>query len=418
MPLNSDTFSTKWTRRARNLTRRTLHLAREPSHGRVLLRDALGRLEAPRPWLDHAAEAMAWLRRAQDQTGCGGVAANYSLIEGWGGPYPETTGYIIETFLDWADRTGERGDVDRAIRMGDWEIDVQLPSGAVRGLSGINAHPIVFNTGQVVFGWVELARRTGDPRYALAARRAGDWLVEVMDDDGKWSRHIYGTTPTVYHSRVAWSLHELAALVGDARYAEAANRNLAWTLAQRTETGHFRNMAFEPADAPMTHTIAYTLRGLQESARFTDGPLRDGLQTAVTTGCERILRAYELRKTSPDRLPLPLPATLDGNWKSKDTYTCLTGDVQLAAILLREHRRERDPRLLNAAVKLIDQVASTQPLDTDHPGVRGGIAGSFPLWGKYMRMCYPNWAAKFFVDAVLLGEDALAAEAARPAGAR
>ena len=32
--------------------------------------------------------------------------------------------------------------------------------------------------------------------------------------------------------------------------------------------------------------------------------------------------------------------------------------------------------------------------------VRGAIAGSHPIWGRYSRFEFPNWAAKFFVDAV------------------
>ena len=33
--------------------------------------------------------------------------------------------------------------------------------------------------------------------------------------------------------------------------------------------------------------------------------------------------------------------------------------------------------------------------------VRGGIAGSAPFYGRYERFTYPNWAAKFYVDALL-----------------
>jgi hypothetical protein len=34
--------------------------------------------------------------------------------------------------------------------------------------------------------------------------------------------------------------------------------------------------------------------------------------------------------------------------------------------------------------------------------VRGGIAGSAPIWGDYSRFEYPNWAAKFFADALMM----------------
>jgi len=32
----------------------------------------------------------------------------------------------------------------------------------------------------------------------------------------------------------------------------------------------------------------------------------------------------------------------------------------------------------------------------------GAVAGSFPLFGGYMRAGYPNWATKYFLDALLL----------------
>ena len=40
-----------------------------------------------------------WLFRAQDATPDNGVSAGLSLTEGWMHSYPETTGYIIPTFL-------------------------------------------------------------------------------------------------------------------------------------------------------------------------------------------------------------------------------------------------------------------------------------------------------------------------------
>ncbi|MGQ9670733.1 MAG: hypothetical protein ACUVWY_11285 [Desulfosoma sp.] len=32
----------------------------------------------------------------------------------------------------------------------------------------------------------------------------------------------------------------------------------------------------------------------------------------------------------------------------------------------------------------------------------GGVAGSSPIWGAYARFEFPNWAAKFFADALLM----------------
>ena len=39
--------------------------------------------------------------------------------------------------------------------------------------------------------------------------------------------------------------------------------------------------------------------------------------------------------------------------------------------------------------------------------MRGGIPGSYPIWGDYARYSYPNWPAKFFADAVMLQESVM-----------
>ena len=41
-------------------------------------------------------------------------------------------------------------------------------------------------------------------------------------------------------------------------------------------------------------------------------------------------------------------------------------------------------------------------LTSADPVIRGGVFGSWPVWGDYGRLMVLNWAAKFFVDALLL----------------
>ena len=43
------------------------------------------------------------------------------------------------------------------------------------------------------------------------------------------------------------------------------------------------------------------------------------------------------------------------------------------------------------------------PADRD-PGIRGGVKGSHPNTSGYSPYFYPNWAAKFFLDAHRLEE--------------
>src|SRR2546422_10044429 len=154
--------------------------------------------------------AFAWICAAQDARPDGGVAGCYNLIRGWGESYPETTGYIIPTFLHYAGNMRVAEARERAIRMADWESDIQLPSGAVRsGMMNVRVGPAVFNTGQVLFGWVSAYQETGDERYAISMRRAAEWLVSVQDEDGARRRHLSGKTTRTgqrYKPRAAWGL--------------------------------------------------------------------------------------------------------------------------------------------------------------------------------------------------------------------
>jgi hypothetical protein len=44
--------------------------------------------------------------------------------------------------------------------------------------------------------------------------------------------------------------------------------------------------------------------------------------------------------------------------------------------------------------------------DITHPdlAMRGGVTGSWPVWGAYGRFRILNWATNFFVEALLLEE--------------
>jgi hypothetical protein len=35
-------------------------------------------------------------------------------------------------------------------------------------------------------------------------------------------------------------------------------------------------------------------------------------------------------------------------------------------------------------------------------GVIGGVAGSYPIWGKYQPMRFISWGSKFLADALML----------------
>ena len=69
---------------------------------------------------------------------------------------------------------------------------------------------------------------------------------------------------------------------------------------------------------------------------------------------------------------------------------------------MKLYENESDPRYLNAALKIADFLAYTQSLNSMGQNRKGGIAGSYPIWGMYCPLKYPSWAAKYFIDLSIL----------------
>ena len=93
-------------------------------------------LPTPGETVERATAAIKWLVAAQNATADEGVSYGYfpvSQANGWDVSYPETTGYIMTSFIDFARLTGQIDLIERASRMAQWEAHIQMSSGAVQG---------------------------------------------------------------------------------------------------------------------------------------------------------------------------------------------------------------------------------------------------------------------------------------------
>ena len=340
----------------------------------------------------HLLAAESWLCRAQDVNADGGVSYGYSIKGGWRPSYPETTGYITTTFLRLARARDPayRARAERALR---WLCSVQNPDGSFAN-PRYGQDGIVFDTGQVLFGLVSGYQETKLPVLLDSARRAADWLVGIADAERRWTRSEHKGVPHVYNTRTAWALLRMHQLEPESAREAVARSNLDWALSEQNAGGYFEHCSFEPGLAPYTHTIAYTARGLLESGAL----LGDDRYVDAAARCARAVLGH-LRADGW------LPSKLTTAGAAAASSCCVTGNCQFAIVWSRLHALGVPGEFRVGALRALDYVMSTQDIETGDPGRRGGIKGSHPVWGSYACLSYPNWAAKFFVDAMWLRKD-------------
>jgi hypothetical protein len=97
-----------------------------------------------------------------------------------------------------------------------------------------------------------------------------------------------------------------------------------------------------------------------------------------------------------------LAGTYKDGWIADASYCCLTGLAQMSLNWIRVAQVTGEDSFRIRAKAGIDYLKTTQKLLLRDVAVRGGIAGSSPIWGDYSRFEYPNWAAKFFADALMM----------------
>lgn len=369
----------------------------QPRHARIILNDVLSRdRQTPQSHEVHLAAAIDWLCRAQGQrdgrADAGGVSAGWSFEDGWLPSYPETTGYIIETFLAAADLLERPELIDRARRMLDWELSLQQPDGAFPGHFGEpGSHPVIFNQGQILHGLVAGYTQLGRDDCLEPMLRGARWMAAQMDEDGCFRRFEHNGVPHVYNTRATWALLRVGLLTHEPDLVAAARRNLDWALTQQTASGWYATNAFVSTRSPFTHTIAYAIRGFLECGvllrdqRYIDSALKAG------RGLARVQRQDGW-----------LAGTYRDGWVADASYACLTGIAQMSLNWTRMAQVTGDEGFREHARSALAYLKTTQRLADADDAVRGGIAGSSPIWGDYSRFEYPNWAAKFFADALMM----------------
>jgi hypothetical protein len=383
----------------KNLARTVLEEVQLPIAARKeRRRDAAGLPETDPGIERFVREGVAWLGRAQDNSTSrdGGVSRDYSLVNGWASSYPETTGYILTTLIDYGRRTGSSEALARARRMLDWLEAIQLEDGGFQGglVDATPVVPVTFNTGQILLGLA--AGVLEFDAYQEAARRAADFLATTQDADGCWRRY---PTPfarrgdKAYETHVSWGLIEADRVFPGRGYADSALRQITWALGKQASNGWIAECCLTDPAAPLTHTLGYFLRGVIEAYRYTRD---DQLLSAARLTADGLLSAI-----GDDGF---LPGRLRSDWSAAADWSCLTGSVQIAHCWLLLYGLVGDERYRDCAFAANRYVRRTMHV-SGNPSTRGAVKGSFPVDGDYGKYQFLNWAAKFAIDANLLEQD-------------
>ena len=375
-----------------------------PSNTLALISNAVS-ISTGQPWLEYLhrnggpadldillERALGWLKHSQDVVGSGGVGC-FELYR-WTRGYPEVTGYIIPTLWDCHRVMGQPDLANRAVRMADWELSVQRPSGGFEGYYEGDGKPeTVFNTGQVIRGLVRAYEETGEERYLEGALRAANWIVSVQQSDGSWSDHNFKGMKRVYDTYVAGPLAYLGKLAHSPTFVKAAVANCDFALEHQEENGWFGLCDNSPGmcEAPLTHTICYTVDGLLEVGTVLENST---YVERAKKAADRLMHQAEIRGI--------LYARFDSRWRPQASYCCVPGCGQLGVILMKLYKIYDDPRYLNCALKLVDFLAYVQSLTLNRKHQRGGLSASYPLWGMYCPFKYPSWSVKYYVDLLLM----------------
>ena len=281
------------------------------------------------------ANALNWIRNQELSTGGIRVYTGHSKA------YPEVTGYLIPTLLDY-------GEKELALRLTKWLQVIQKTDGSYAGPDG---KIYVFDTGQALRGLLGASKFA--PEALKSAVRAADYLCKAMIREGKegFEPQYSGEIQETIHLYVLPPLIRAAELLNRPHYHEVAINCLDFYCRHRD----FLQVAF------LTHFLAYELEALIEMDRTDMAiPVLERLRNAQSK---------------------------NGSVRGKKNvrWICSPGLAQLAICWYRIGEWE-------PADKALAWLEA-------HQRPSGGFLGSYGPKAAYLHDVEISWAVKFYLDA-------------------
>jgi len=332
----------------------------------------------------HLQLSVNWLLNMQNSDG--GYARKFSFVSGEDMSYIETTGYIIPSLWSAGERLNEIKYINSAKKAGEWLLKIQNDDGS---FSEIDSNtPFAFDTGQCLIGLNFLYQKTEHKEYLDAAKRAAYWLMQNQEEDGSWQKVAYNTQKHTYYSRVAAAMLHYAVISNDYVVEKVAMKHIAWVLSEQKENGFFQKSSFLEDVAPYLHTIIYVLEGLLDIYDLTNDKVI----------LEAVLKNANVFKEISLKRDLILCSQYDENFNCVNKERCITGLAQWAGVALRLFEITDNEEYLQCAKNTLFYLKAKQIKSSV---MRGGFSASVPFLGKYGSFDFVNWSNKFFIDTLL-----------------
>lgn len=268
-------------------------------------------------------------------------------------PYPEVTGYFIPTLLSI-------GEITLAEGFARWLVTVQQADGSFT--LDEPSKQYVFDTGQVIRGWVAIIDRL--PELAGPLKRACDWIIDGADPmtgrlqvpapGGDWSLGSRGEVSEGIHLYVLQPMRDAATVLELPHIRAAADKALAYYLTNVAVTD------FAQANM-LTHFYGYMQEALFEMGCIDE--CRRGMASVA---------AFQFQNGA-------VTGYSDVPW------VCSTGLAQLAKVWYFLDDLPRADR----AIKFLTQLQNGS----------GGFYGSYGVGATYFPAEEISWAAKYAIEA-------------------
>ena len=346
--------------------------------------------------------AIEWLYKSFEVTGGKGFSIGFDLRRGWRAPYSETTGYIIPTLYRYASLYNKSKAHAIATDAAYWLLSIQKKDGSIIEFVGspknpVIRPPVIFNTGQDLFGLISAFNATGNEKFIEGAKKAAYWIISLQDKEGLWKDHTsFGSEDiAAYYSHVTWPLYLIGKLLGDSKIKDHATSSLNRIISLINDNLSVTGWGFNNKGLAYTHTIAYTIEGMIEQGLLDGGIASKSFEKAKLIS----LKTLELVKLNKH-----LAGSYDLDWKGDYSYVCMPGNCQMALIYIRLFDIHGDLEFLDGAKQILRPVMRHQTGSgiLIPSSIQGGIPASWPpILGKYMSWLFPNWAAKYFADSMM-----------------